>query len=375
MVLRHIRPPPAMTTVVSHEEHDEDDEESSPIDLSNKHNVPPSEVPRNMSNKPQISHPRVPPTARMLHGINSRLCRTLGAQSDVRWREGPQGLLSGNDDESSFGEEEDIPSSEDRRQNFIPLSRIQARYHQRHDEPLLADESPDDHSHVSPKSDSTTPDQVQSKRARLDCLISHIKQSKPLDSSGRNSDDNSSGEHRVSYGESGPQGLQTSPREPPPFNILGLDRFRIHASEEDEEPCNLACSKQRPNTATEANLIEAWKNKGPLKGMPPMSPSEAAKVYGVDPETYQKHMIQLQLTSAAMMGDSGGLMKVMQGCPPWVFFGYYSQILQNFQAQEILRQYAMQSTNPTSTIIQDETVSKIRFYFRKKRKAPRREII
>jgi hypothetical protein len=136
-----------------------------------------------------------------------------------------------------------------------------------------------------------------------------------------------------------------------------MDRFRIHASEEEEEPCNLACPKQR-TSIPEANLLDMWKNKLPLKGLPPLSPSEAAKMYGGDPEAYQQQMMQLQLSSAAaMMGDTGGLLKATQSYPPWVYLGYYSQIVQqHFQAQEILRQYAMQSSNTSSTVIHEEKV-------------------
>ena len=352
MVLRHIGPPTATATVVSHEEHEDEEDGSSPIDLSKKH-VPSSEVPRHLTKPPFLSHPRSH-QSRTVQDLSARLCRTVGAQSEVRWREAQQ-ALSRNDEENSYsspdsglhrdslGEDEDFHHNS-RRQSFIPLSRIHARYNQRNDEPLVLET--DDNSRVSNKSDPPTSDQVQTKRARLDCLIANIKQSKPIDRSQRNSDDRSSGDLVTSSDEI-PTDLTESSRSGRSMAIVGMDGFQIQPPEDEDEPCDLACPKPRSNSLPETNLFDTWKNKLPPKNVPPLSPSEAAKMYGIDPETYQQQMMQLQLTSAAMMGDSGGLLKAMGSYPPWVYLGYYSQLLHSFQAQEILRQYAMQSQNIT----------------------------
>lgn len=229
--------------------------------------------------------------------------------------------------------------------NFIPLSRI--RFHQRRKEQLLDESAEDD----SVKSESATTEQVLTKRARLDCLISHIKQSKPLERSEPSSDEDHPGLHSEEQRRDPAQELT-------PFNLFGMDKFQFRVSEENDS-CN--ASSRKECSLLESSLMDACKNKLPLKGISPLSPSEAVKIYGGDPETYQQQLMQLQLSSTSpMLGDASGFLKTVQNFPPWVYLGYYSQIVQqHFQAQEILRQYAIQSSNTHSTVSFDEKVRKI----------------
>jgi hypothetical protein len=280
-------------------------------------------------------------------------------------------------DSPGEGEDEDVSpnkstsppislSSRKQPQSLIPLSLIRARYnHNQHRGG--GDPSPGPANVAAEEEKAPTGDQVKTKRARLEEMVTNIKSSK--DRTRRNSgDDDSSGDHVTSSDEvtdDSPTDLRNSAfRNESPLEAakraainlnLSRDVFRVHDEEDmDEEPCNLVCPKSRGASLSDTQNFDAWKNKVPQKTMQPLSPSDAAKMYGVDPETYQQQMMQLQLTSAAMLGDPGGLLKAMGGYPPLVYLGYYSQLLHSFQAQEILRQYAMQSQNITPTVSQGE---------------------
>jgi hypothetical protein len=196
-------------------------------------------------------------------------------------------------------------------------------------------------------------------------MVSHIKQSKPpKDRQHRHSgdDDTSSGDHVISsdeIAEDGPAdlrnlGLRLAESTMGGANPLAICRDGFPMRSDEDEPCNLAFTKGRSNNSCSDTIpFEMWKIKG-SKTMQPLSPSDAAKMYSADPESYQQQMMQLQLTSAAMLGDPGGLLKAMGNYPPWVYLGYYSQLLHSYQAQEILRQYAMQSQNSTPPVSQGE---------------------
>lgn len=267
---------------------------------------------------------------------------------------------------------------------LIPLSLIRAKYN---------------HTNVSPdryasweeehllSSDKTRPeggrgDHVQNKRARLEEMVSQIKTTKDTRTRHYSGDDDtSSGGHVTSSDEvvdDGPTDLRSNAS----YNNNGRDKERMllmgarkeesdkvalnlikdeyEEEDDDDEPCNLTYAKSSTPRTAEGIDIEQWKKQAQLKSASPfpLSPTDAAKLYGIDPDTYQQQIMQLQLTSAAMLGDPGGLLKALGSYPPWVYVGYYSQLLQSFQAQEILRQYAIQSsTPPKPSVSQGEKVS------------------
>lgn len=343
-----------------------------------------------------------------------------------RWRDGGGGgsgggrMANNNEDDisnshsspdsglhrDSPGEDEDLmmmsshstattPPLRKQGQHLIPLSIIRARYPQ----PMegggnLSQEDEDNNSSTTKKKDK-----VLTKRARLEEMVTHIKSSK--DRSRRNSgdDDTSSGGHATSSDEIIDDGSREAVLQSyhQPFlnnkgNIgcLNLKRTNLHHDADmmimDDEPCNLVCSEGRGRPEDEdeeeedhlqyngwvknannnkINSSSSPQNNNNKPSPDSLSTTEAAKLLGLDPETYQQQMVQLQLTSAAMLGgDPTGMLKGMGNYPPWVYLGYYSQILQSFQAQEILRQYAMQSNNPlTPNVSQGEKVCRLTSFF------------
>lgn len=406
MVLRHLGPP--STTVTPNHEDISADDDRVPMDLSNKHHshsVPEiSRLNRNqfLSILPRpLSSPRTPPSQHYIlnnnnnnnnnihnnelkcnspHSSNSEsLESSPRGKGDVwrlrrkdlsksRWREGrPEDDINSIDINShsspdsglhrdSPGEDEDIPTSQPgstpplRKQgHLIPLSIIRARY------PHPAEGLPTDEENSLPPRQ----DKVLTKRARLEEMVTHIKSSKDRSRRTSGDDDTSSGGHATSSDE-----IVEDGRDLRNYNNLltkGSGSCGNQASSKDDimedEPCNLVCSESRTR---EDLQYDGWKsNPSPPKpSCDSLSPMEAAKLLGMDPETYQQQMMQLQLTSAAMLGgDPTGMLKGMGPYPPWVYLGYYSQILQSFQAQEILRQYAIQSNPLTPNVSQGEKVS------------------
>jgi len=453
MVLRHAGPPSA--TVVSHEEMAQDEDRPPiPIDLSNKHSSSSSpEMPRHLAKNPFLSiipttirpllSPRTPPnnylnnnnintnnnvskcnnssssprsgesSPRVLEGRNKRKHGTYNESttSEMRWS---GGVLSTEDINSSPdsglhrdspGEDEDVAFGKDptpplairkQSQSLIPLSIIRARYSHKlradvDQEPMVVMNEDEGGTGISPG--SRPKDQVLTKRARLEEMVTHIKSSK--DRSRRNSgdDDTSSGGHDVNSSdevtEDGPTDLRSSSSSSLRARLInscanGLNLKRVDENDEEdvtlnEEPCNLVCPKNNNYninnnnnnnnnrsgmSRTEESTLEAWKNANKSPGSKqnlPFSPVEAAKVLGIEPDAYQQQMMQFQLQSAAMLGDPSGLLKAMGPYPPLVYLGYYSQLLHSFQAQEILRQYAMQS-NPVNPNPGDK-VSIIQFQY------------
>jgi hypothetical protein len=264
------------------------------------------------------------------------------------------------------------PLRSSRRQNLIPLSLIRARYHQSHRTTSESSNNGQDEDCSSTKPYNAA-DQVKTKRARLEEMVSHIKQVVPKKSRSQRlsgDDDTSSGGHATSSDEiadESPTDLRSASYrsdgigESREILTVPHDIFRLQRNDADE-PCNLAYPKAGSESPIQEgiNPMDLWKGRIPLKNAQSLSPAEAAKLYGVDPETYQQQIMQLHLTSAAMMGDPGGLLKAIGNYPPWVYLGYYSQLIQNFQAQEIIRQYAMQSQSATTpaTVTQGDKVNK-----------------
>lgn len=261
--------------------------------------------------------------------------------------------------------------------SLIPLSLIRAKYNHTHGSPDRFASWEEEHLSSSEKSrpDEGEPrrgDQVQTKRARLEEMVSQIKTTKDRTRHYSGDDDSSSGGHVTSSDEvvdDGPTDLRsTTPyrsrdkgillaklaRKPEPQKVgLNLTKDEYDDEEEDgDEPCNLAYPKSSSPRADGLDM-EQWKKQAQLKSTSPfpLSPTDAAKLYGIDPDTYQQQIMQLQLLqqSAAMLGDPSSLLKALGSYPPWVYMGYYSQLLQSFQAQEILRQYAIQSSSSTQS--------------------------
>jgi hypothetical protein len=379
----------------------------------NNNNLNKSNSPRSVASGESSPSPRVESNSSNSIGSGSRSRRKPNhyhhhndMASEMRWSGGgvpveelnssPDSGLHrdspGEDEDLSFGKDPTPPLSlstsiRKQPQSLIPLSIIRARYSHKlraeEQEQMLNEE---DNNVTSPNS-GRPKDQVLTKRARLEEMVTHIKSSK--DRSRRNSgdDDTSSGGHVTSsdeVAEDAPTDLRSgnsnfrhrliNPNKGPIINgsVLNFKRRNNNSelNEDDmmmeDEPCNLVCPKSNNvsinnnnnNVSNRSSMsrtddegFEAWKNANkPSANMKPdhsFSPAEAAKMLGIEPDAYQQQMMQFQLQSAAMLGDPGGLLKAMGPYPPLVYLGYYSQLLHSFQAQEILRQYAMQS-NPAT---------------------------
>lgn len=278
---------------------------------------------------------------------------------------------------------------------LIPLSLIRAKYNHTNVSPDRFSSWDEEHLLATPEKHRSEGGGRgdQTKRARLEEMVSQIKTTK--DPRTRNysgdDDDMSSGGHVTSSDEvvdDGPTDLRNnvgyrggrgggdkrmmlmggSGRKEVESDKVAMNLIKdeYDDEEEDDEPCNLAYPKSsspRPDGLD----ISQWKKQAQFKNSSspfPLSPTDAAKLYGIDPDTYQQQIMQLQLTSAAMLGDPGSLLKALGSYPPWVYMGYYSQLLQSFQAQEILRQYAIQSTNQSqSPSTQGEKVNLKKFKY------------
>jgi len=338
----------------------------------------------------------------------------------------PDSGLHGEDEESQHihnsnttnildGNRSSPLSSQNCSQSLIPLSLIRARYNHN----SSSSSSGSNKNDTPPRVGLTSPGNErpagktkimkESKRARLEEMVTHIKTTKEKDSGDEESSStvSSGAGHLTSSDEVAeeratdltrrsrrkPISLLHNRRRKEILMMMEQQHHRQHEEEEEEEmmdePCNLVSPRKLlSSSAIEISPSDEWKKENTAAGLLHLgaqgimkgggdaqldeaaaAAAAAAKLYGIDPEAYQQQMMQLQLTSAAMMGganggagspgpDSAGLMKNMGSYPPWLYLGYYSQLLHSFQAQEILRQYALQSQGLTpSNLSQGEKVS------------------